>query len=173
MKLRALALVALLVSTLCVTGCKPTASQVSADGAALAQSLNAIAALETQQGNAALASQLGEAAKALTAATANWQTGSAVADINDAATLAEIALAAIPTTAAFAPLVPIAVAAIDALLANVGGSTTATSSPAVGSVHAATPKLQHRVLRSPEGDFKAAWNGQVKASNLSPSLLVK
>lgn len=186
--------IALLIAapvTISATGCTTSASQVQQDGATIAQAIQQIAALETEQGNTALAQNLTTASQALEAATANYQTGSATAIIGDAATAVEVALAAIPTTAAYAPLVPIAVAAIDTLLSNIGTKTTTpaaapAAAPSVFGAHAMVaspatrlvqikanaPKIPHRILRSPEGDFKSAWNAQALKAGY-PILQVK
>lgn len=176
-------LIALLVMTpvtMTVTGCPANASaQVRADGAAIAQAITSIAALETQQGNTALAQQLTLAANSLAAATQNFATGSATAIITDAATALEVALAAIPVTAAYAPLIPIAVAAIDALLANIGA---APATPTAAALHSNVGarlaslkgyKVPHHFGRSKAYDFRAAWDGTVQAYNLPSSLAVK
>lgn len=178
-------LIALLVMTpitLSTTGCPANASaQVRADGAAIAQAITSIAALETQQGNTALAQNLTLAANSLVAATQNFSSGSATKIITTAATALEIALAAIPATAAYAPLLPIAVAAIDALLANIGAAPVSLTSAKVGLTGATAVRLgplknfqvKHRFGRSRATDFKDAWNNAVKSYNLANSLLVK
>lgn len=175
--------VMLVPATLPLAGCGVSAAQIQADGSAVAQAIESIAALETQQGNSALAQQLTSAAQALQAATSNFQLGNSTAIINDAATALEVALAAIPATAVYAPLIPIAVAAIDTLIGSLGGSAAPSTAPTVtnpevalkiAKLHAAGVGLvHHRMMRSIEGDFKAAWNKQVKASHLPPTLVVK
>ncbi|MGB9407791.1 MAG: hypothetical protein WCA89_09650 [Terracidiphilus sp.] len=136
------------------TGCAITAAQMAADGQAVANAVLAIAKITTDP---TLAANLITAANGLVSATANWQTGSPTAIINDAAGIVEVALAAIPQTAIFAPLVPIAVAALDIILAN-------TQAAPAAALRATAPnpyhgyKISHRFGRTPVGDFKASWN---------------
>ena len=151
-------------------GCSPTTTQIQNDGQALYNTLAQVAAVE-QPLNPSLSANLLLAAKGLLAVTSVWQTGSPVADFNDAATAVEVALAAIPQTAAVAPFVPIIVGGIDAIIANIPGAKATTVST-VYSAQAnglnlaayrleAVSVVKHKAFRSPEGDFKAAWNGEV------------
>lgn len=159
-----------------ITGCKVSDSQIRADGAAIAQAVQSIANLEQQQGNTALAQQLSAAAQALQAATSNYSSGSTLAIINSSAGALEVALAAIPATAAYAPLVPIAIGAIDILVADLGGTvqTKPTANPRLMQLKMqAATSVHHRMMRSPEGDFKSAWNDTVTSHNLPDSLKVK
>jgi hypothetical protein len=103
--------------------CKVSSAVIAADGQAVATACRAIAAaLEATDPSAATA--LNAAATVLVAATANWQTGTPVTDINTAAAAIEAILAAIPLTAPYASFVAIAVAALDILLANLGTQAT-------------------------------------------------
>lgn len=152
-------------------GCAPTDTQIQQDGNVVATAILNIAALE-QPVNPALAAQLVTAANDLKSATANWTTGSTVAIINTAAQAAEIALAAIPQTAAFAPLIPIAVAALDLLIENVAQpavSAHVLSASTATNYHGAT--IPHRLFRSREGDFKAEWNEKAKQAGLKQAVL--
>jgi hypothetical protein len=97
--------------------CKVTPSQIAADGNAVAQACNSIAAI-LEATNPTLAADLRTAATALQAATANWKTGDPTDDINTAGIAVEAVLAAIPMTAPYAAFVAIAVAALDVILAN-------------------------------------------------------
>ncbi len=163
----------LMVGTLApLTGCSTTASQVQADGQVLYNTIIQLAAVEEPM-NPALAGNLTTAAQDLLAVTSVWQTGSAVATFNDAANAVEAALAAIPQTAAVAPFIPIIVGGIDLLIANIPGSTaTPSASTSLTSLHVAANLnvyriesqvlVHHRAFRSPEGDFRAAWNAVVK-----------
>lgn len=131
----------------------PSAAQVQADGNAIATAINSIASLE-QATDPGLAAKLAAAAQALQAATANWQTGSTIADIQTAANVVTTVLSAIPQTAMYAPLVAIATAAVEVLIANISNQPVPTSAKSL---------VPHRFGRSVEGDFKAAWNTQSAA----------
>jgi hypothetical protein len=165
------------VSTLLLgtTGCGVTPAQIQADGKALDEALLSIANVYTLT-NPTAAANLVAAANALLAITQNWQTGSSIALFNDAANVVEVALAAIPQTAVFAPLVPIAVAALDILVANVNptGSSAVTlhtmASPQ-GNPYRGKATIHHRIGRSLEGDFKAAWNKTVEENKLAMATL--
>lgn len=156
------------------TGCSISTAQIKADGQALGTACNNIAA-EIAPSNPTLAAQLTTASNALVAITSNWQTGNSVTVFNDAANAAEVVLAAIPVTSAYAPLVGIAVAAIDVLIANINPAASATTSVVVmtPNPYRGRAQIKHRMLRSREGDLKAAWNEAVKVNGLQPSLLIK
>jgi len=151
----------LLLATLPTTACTPTDEQIRADANAVAIACQSIAAL-IQKTDPALADKLSMAATALVGAVANWKTGNLTDDINTAANVIEVTLAAIPLTAPYAGLVAIAVAALQVLLANIpNNKVQALAIP----VNAANPyleraKINHRLGRSLEGDFRAAWNAE-------------
>ena len=105
--------------------CKVVASVVAADGKAIDAALISIANVE-QPINPTVAADLLAAGTALVTATANWQTGSAVNDINTAAAAIEAILNVIPATAPYAVFVAIAVAALDILMANLGAQSALT-----------------------------------------------
>lgn len=158
-----------LVATMPLSGCTASAAQIQGDGAALAQALNSLAAVETTEGNTEAAANLTKAADAMLAATKNWSTGTPTAIITDAANVAEIALAAIPQTAAIAPFIPIAVAALDVLLANIPGAAVAPNMRGVAPMYSSFVPA-HKLGRSKRGDFIAAWNETVREH---PSVGVK
>lgn len=153
-------------ATVPMMGCSPTASSIQADGNALAQALSSIAAIE-QATNPSIAAQLTQAANGLKAAVANFTLGSPSAILNDAATAAEVALSLVPQTAAIAPLVPIAVAALQVLLGNIPGFNGPTPAPAATVARVALPRAYlgyqapHKMFRSKRNDFIAGWNGVV------------
>jgi hypothetical protein len=159
-KLGAWAMIALLfLAIVPVTGCAVTAAEIQADGAAVGKAMLSVAEIE-ESTNPALAQNLTLAANSLIAATANWQTGSSTAIINNALNVAEVALAAIPQTAAIAPLIPIAEAALDILVANINPNAVSTTHL---TARYSLPSIHHRLGRSPKGDFISAWNGVVNA----------
>lgn len=151
--------------------CNITANQIKEDGQAVANAVLAIAKIEAPI-NPELAANLTTAANGLIAVTSTWTQGSSVAIFNDAATVLEVALGAIPETAAIAPLIPIAVAAIDLLIANIGNPSPAITPDAVKVTmfrveqHAAiNPNpyrgkavIPHSHWRSMKDDFISAWD---------------
>lgn len=177
-RLGALALCSLaILAILPVTACQNVDQQIQADGQAIAASVQQIAALEKAT-NPQLSDQLSAGATALLAAVQNFKTGNTTADINAAANIIQVAMAAIPQTAVYAPLVPIAVAALDTLLANLPASNTPATPAKVMARAAIKPAAQvtpvaipHRLGRSVEGDFKAAWNAQ--AAKIPGALPIK
>lgn len=157
--------------TVPLTGCSVSASQISLDGQALANALISIADIEATT-DPSLATQLTNAANALLQVTKNWQSGSSVADLNDAANAAEAVLALVPATAAIAPLIPIAVAALDVILSDVQSNSN-TAAVRVSKNPYSGYHIHHVIMRSPEGDFKAAWNGVVKKHTELAGALIK
>ncbi len=161
------------------SGCTISAATIKADGQAVATACQGIAA-QLAVTNPQLAADLITAANGLLAVTGNWQTGSAIAVFNDAASAVEIALAAIPMTSIYAPLVAIAVAAVDILIANINpaGSPMAVNASArtnalIHYKQVGQQAIKHRFLRSQAGDIKAAWDAAVTVNHLQPSLLLK
>jgi hypothetical protein len=155
--------------------CKLTSTSIAADGQAVATALNSIA-VELAKTNPTLAANLKTAATALVTATANWQTGTPTADIETAATAIEALLNAIPQTAAYAPFVAIAVAALDIILANIGtqsvqtGDKVANALKVTDHVETVLPpnawrgeyKIQgfRAHFENPRAAFAQAWNKQ-------------
>jgi hypothetical protein len=154
--------------------CKVTDAMIVADGAAVGQALeNLGAAVATT--DPTLSTNLIAAGKAVVAATANWATGDTLTDIETAEQGAIVVLNAIPVTSAYAPLVAIAFAALNILIANLQTQPATPANPATETVsahallvHAATlntnspwkgkAKIEHGWRRTPRQDFEAAWN---------------
>lgn len=159
--LRGFALVSLLLMGLIptTTGCAPTSAQIQADANAVAAAVQSVASLVVKT-NAQVADKLSMAASALVAAVANWNTTSLTNDINTAANVIEVTLAAIPITAPYAGLVGIAVAAIEVLLANLPHNTVQAMALPQGPNPYRGTKIPHRFGRSIQGDLKAAWNAE-------------
>lgn len=178
----ALPLSGLALATAPLTGCTINPAVVAADGNAIANALFSIANIEAAS-NPGLAGQLNSAGQGIQTATANWQTGTTTAMINDAAQVVDVVLAAIPATEAIAPLLPIAVAALDLLLGQVQAASPAPTPPANAALSArakmvnpyrpakVSDVVRHMPLRSPEGDFKSAWNGTAKKHGLTAAIL--
>jgi hypothetical protein len=173
MKRRNFIIALVLSPMLFLTGCAPTDTQIAADGKAVAQALQSIAVIE-QASNPTLAADLSTAATTLEVATANWSTGSSMAVINSAASAVEAVLAVIPQTAVVAPLVAVAVSALDLIVANTQVAPTANvkalNAQQQNNLEAfrlkGTTVLQTHTHKwsSLEGSFKSAWNSQAKTN---------
>ena len=154
--------------------CKISPASIAADGQAVAKAVASIS-VAVEATNPNLSTDLNTASAALVAATANWQTGTPVADINTAAAAIEAILASIPQTALYATFVAIAVAALDILIGNLGTQSTQTAN-VVGNALA----LQAHVETLPENPYRglvtirpsvfgikhavvSKWNKQVEA----------
>lgn len=159
--------------------CKITDQQIVADGAAVAQALkNLAAALEAT--DPTLAANLIAAANALVAATQNWQTGDTLTDIETAEQAAIAVLNAIPVTSPYAPLVAIAFAALNLLIAN-SQTQTPASEPAVSvrellkkedSLNTDSPwhgkaSIEHNPFHSIRVNFENTWNKAAKPLNVA------
>jgi len=149
----------MLTASLPMTGCTVTDAQIRADANAVATAMENIAVV-LKNDNPEYADKLAMAGASLRAAAANYKTGSSEALLNTAASIAEITLSQIPQTSEYAPLVAIAVAAVEVLLANLPQSNAvkAMAVPRQPNPYHGQAIIKHRALRSPEGDFKAAWN---------------
>ena len=162
--------------------CHITDQEIQSDGQVLSTALNNVAKL-LPASEATVATDLQTAASKLLQVTSTWTTGSVVADFNDAASVAEAALGAVPQTAAVAPLIPIAVSALDLLIANVGhpseNVTVASVKASVARVDALPPNpyrgkavIPHQHFRSLRDDIKAAWDQVTKVyPELAPAKL--
>lgn len=171
---RSVALMVALLLPVEIIGCGTSVPALVADANAVATAVVSIAKVESAS-NPALAAKLTTAAQTLVAATTGWTSGSPTADITDGATAVEAILGAIPQTATVAPLVAIAVIATDTILSRLSSSTTVTASSARNPYRAANPGtiIKHRIFRSPEGDFKAAWNAACLANPALSGLVIK
>lgn len=146
-----------------LTGCTYSTAQVQADANAVATACHQIANV-LMASDPSLADKINMAATALSSAAANWNVGTVTDAINTAANMVEIALAAIPITAPYAALVGIAVAALDVLLANLPqNAVKAMALPQErANPYRNRVKIQHRILRGPAADLRAAWNAEVR-----------
>lgn len=179
-KLGAWALIMLLLSGMfSLQGCTFSSAAIKADGQAVAQALQSVAAQLTLT-DPSDAAKLVTAANTIASITANWNVGSGLTLFNDAANAAEEVLSVIPVTAPYAGLVSIAVVAIDTLVANANPSAVALRAE-IGPgqtnllIYRAMGKklVHHRLLRSKAGDLKAAWNEEIKTANLQPLMQLK
>lgn len=163
-----LAVVSLAPVAATMTGCTVTAEQVQRDGAVVGNMLISMAAVVQ---DAAKSAELVKWGQNIITATANFQTGSPVAYINDAINAATAILSSIPQTQAIALLLPFIEAAIDLLLDRINTVNKVTTVAAMAArVKPSTVKLaviHHRMLRSESGDMRAAWNATVKANKLA------
>lgn len=171
-KLGSWLIVAALIPALTLGGCTITASQLKNDAAALAAALTSLSAAMSTS-DAETAAKLELASESLTSAVNNWDASSSTGVLNTAAAAAETVLAGINSTSKYATLVAIAVAALDVILANTSvAKTSAVKSTSAESDHlllarrTAKKIVAHQLGRSPEGDFKAAWNRAIDAKAL-------
>ena len=159
--------------------CKVNAAMIVADGAAVGQALENLAEVMPDP---TVAADLTAAGKAVIAATANWQTGDTLTEIEDAEQAAIAVLNVIPVTSTFAPLVAIAFAALNLLIANAQTQTTQTGN-AVADAHtlltkaktlnADSPwqgkgKISHNPLHSLRQNFENSWNSAAKPLGVKP-----
>lgn len=176
-KLGAIALIALLLTgTVPMVGCTVTSAELKGDSSALAAALTSLSAALAST-DATTAADLSTAAAGLNAVVGSWDTSTAASKINAIASGVETVLAKIPATSQYAALVAIAVAAVDALIANVGtkAQLEARSRVAAPSMSVALieyrqrgqGQIHHRFGRSTAGDFKVAWNGAIAANHLA------
>jgi len=155
--------------------CKLSAAQVSADGNAVGTALDNLGAAVLAD-EPTLAKSLETAGNDIIAATTNWQEGDSVAILEDAENAAIVVLNSIPLTSTYAPLVAIAFAAVNLLIANSQTQATQTGSVVADAhvllSHAATLNttshwhgqavIKHHFLNPPRKDFEAAWNAAAK-----------
>jgi hypothetical protein len=164
--------------------CKISATQIQADGAAVGQALENLAAA-IQATDPAIAADLKAAGVALIAATANWTEGSATAILEDAEQAVIVALNVIPLTSPFAPLVAIAFAAVNILIANTQTQAQQTGNM-VTDAHMLLEKaktlnttsqwfgkavIKHHPFNPPRKDFESAFNAAAKPLGVAPVTL--
>jgi hypothetical protein len=155
--------------------CKITASMIVADGAAVGLALENLATA-IQPTDPTVAADLTSAGKAVIAATSNWQEGDVLTDVEDAEQAAIAVLNVIPLTSPYAPLVAIAFAALNLLIANAQTQTTQVgdsltdakallakaSTLNTDSAWAGKAKIKHDIFRAPRKDFESAWNNAAR-----------
>ena len=176
-KLGAIALMALLLTgTVPMVGCTVTSAELKSDTSSLAVALTSLSAALAST-DATTAADLSTAAAGLNAVVSSWDTSTAASKINTIASGVETVLAKIPSTSQYVSLVAIAVAAVDALVANVGtkdqvAARERVSSPAMSAAlvdyrQRGVSQIHHRFGRSAAGDFKAAWNSAIASNHLA------
>ena len=161
--------------------CKISAATIAADGKAVGTALDQIANLVAPT-NPTLAADLTTAGNGIISATANWQSGSDTAILEDAENVAIDALNLIPVTAPYAALVAIAFAALNLLLANTQTQAAVTGN-AIPDAHALLSHattintdspwagkavIPHQHGRDFRKDFEASWNAAGKPFSLAP-----
>jgi len=155
--------------------CKISSSQIAADGQAVGQALDQLSKVLAQT-EPELTEKLETASKDLIEATANWKTGAATAELEDAEIAAILVLNAIPVTTPYASFVAIAFTALNLLLANSQTQATQTGN-SIADVHTLLSHakllsqnspwynkahIKHQWFHTPQQDFKAAWNHEVE-----------
>lgn len=171
-KLNTWLIAAVLIPALALSSCIITANQLKNDAAALAAALTNLSSAVSPS-DASAAANLALSAESLNAVVNHWDASSSTGLLNTAAAGAETALAGISSTSKYAALVAIAVAALDVILANTSTVKThavtlsnAESDRLVVARATAKKTVAHRLGRSPEGDFRAAWNRVIDEHNL-------
>lgn len=149
--------------------CKITAQMIVADGAAVGQALENLAA-SIQPADPTLAAELTKAGQAIIEATKNWTDGSPINIVIDAENAAIAVLNVIPVTSPFAPLVAIAFAALNLLISNAQTQTQQTGNAIADAhtllAHAAKTqspwqgkaKIEHNPFHSARKNFENTWN---------------
>lgn len=151
---RALALAgAFTVSSLAMTGCSFSVAGMLNTILSALQSILKVAAP-----NAPWLASLQAAIGALQNAETQWQSGGAVAIVEDALNTVEAVLAVIPLTAAFSPLIDVIVAAIEAVI-NYFAPAPSAVAKVLKDPHRGRAVLNHpHVLQTYQGAFKDQFN---------------
>lgn len=147
--------------SLATTGCEQ--STIAALTTTLGNAASAIAALE---GNTGLATQLTTDTTAAANAIANWKSGTPAQNVVQALTIVENDLNLIPGTSQYAPLIDIAIATVQSILALLPVTTTPTVA------HGRTVHLGYAAPKSSH-DFKKKWNAAVVANKLPVTAEIK
>jgi hypothetical protein len=157
-----------------------TATTTPLQGCSAATTVNEINTVLTEATNiltvadptAPWAGQLKAAVAALKTAEAGWVGGGAVADVDAALNTIEAIVAVVPVTAAYAPLVDVLVAGVEAILAALPAPTAASVSLAKASnPHLGRVVIKHRLFHSRTKEFKDAWNAAVEKQGLKGALI--
>lgn len=167
----------LFVSTIPMSGCTITSSELRADGTVVVTALNSLAAVVSVN-DAATAAKITEASQVIEAAVNSSSTGTSLEQaLSAGAASAEVILSSIPQTAQYSTLVAIAVAALETLISSIPvtslRSVTNKNSAQVGEYsRIGAGLIHHRFARSDTGDFKASWNSEAKRLGYS-SVVIK
>ena len=161
--------------------CKISAAQIQADGKAVGTAIDNLAAV-LQATDPTLAANLKTAGDALIAATANWQTGSAMSILTDAEQAVIVVLNTIPLTSPYAALASIVFTALNLLIANAQTQSTQTGYMIAdahkllaeaallntGSQWAGKAVIKHHLGNDPRKDFESAWNEAAAPLSVGP-----
>lgn len=135
---------------------------------------SALAILKVAEPGATWAAQLASAIAALQQAETTWQAGGAATIVIDALNTIEAVLAVIPETAAYAPLIDILFAGIEAVMSAFGLTAQLSRAAAakrqgiVNSPHYKAATLNGPSFLHPtwQGAYNAQWNTKAKAIGL-------
>ena len=135
---------------------------------------SALAILKVAEPGATWAAQLASDIAALQQAETTWQSGGPATIVIDALNTIEAVLAVIPETAAYAPLIDILFAGIEAVMSAFGLTaqlspkssakrSTITNSPHYGRAKLEGPSILHPTW---QGAYKHQWNAEAEALRL-------
>jgi len=167
-----------LLITLLLVGTMPVMATQGCSGSQIINEINVVlneaeSVLAVADPGAPWVTPLDNAIKALQSAETAWQTGSAVAIVDDALNTLSAVLAVIPLTAVYSPLIDVLVAGIEAVLAALPISTSLKARVMVmQNPHANRYTLVRHWYRTPAGNLKANWNSVAKAHGL-PQMVLK
>lgn len=148
--------------TVAMTGCTVSAAQIEANINLISQQA---ASILSQIGDTAIAADITAGVEKLKEAEAAWKGGGAVQDIISALNILEIAVGAVPLTAAYSPLVDVIVAGIEFILTNFvttkaapTGAVRAMALPGQYNPHKGRLVVKPHMMQSPSGAYKALWD---------------
>ena len=124
----------------------------------------ALAVLKVAEPGAAWVTEFSAAVTALENAEKSWTAGGAATIVVDALNTLEAITAAIPFTAVYSPLIDVLVAGIEAVMAAMGWTTTATARRYLAADGRSYPHKKRTSLAEPHflqtkiGAFKQQWN---------------
>jgi hypothetical protein len=140
--------------------------------ASLAQTLGSASAnIATLEGNTALATQITTETNTAVSAITSWKSGTPTNEIIEAIGILESTISLFPTIGSYAPLIDIALATIQTILAMLPPATITPTTPV-------NARMVRHVYMSPvpknTASFKKQWNAAVMAdSKISPKAEIK
>lgn len=138
-----------------MTGCSMSKTQLKSYGDTID---TAVASILTLTHNSQIAAQVKQAQQVFDNAVQNWSGASTSSMVISSLNAVEAALALIPQTAAYAPLVDVVIAAAESIIASLPVNNTSAIVKANHQVRATNTPL----FKSPK-QFVAAWNAVVAA----------
>lgn len=133
----------------------------------------AVANIATLEGNTTLATQLSADTKAASTAILNWKSGAPTTEVIQALGIVEDDLNLIPGTSEYAPLIDIAIATVQTILATIPVPTVAPTPAAPVTAKARRAVYLGHPAPNDAKQFKKEWNAVIAVNPTLGNAVIK